>query len=488
MVTANRLNVIIFFSDLILLIIALLFRFMNIESYNFIFVASTLMYVVLFYTWLKKRKNWLNFFTVILGLTYIYTFGQYLVNFLGAPVICQYNINNVESMYSNVEINNVALYFLINVILLHMFVVFWDDKVISLTERKTHRYNILPLDTNSLNNRAFLTTSMILLAISFVCEMLVLTFKIRINLTLGYADALAASYTGAGGFSHIINFASTLFIPSVFASLIATKGKKINIIVWALYVIYVVLYFMSGSRFEAIISLAGVVLVYHYYYTPISTTKLFLIILLGLIVIYACAVVSNIRIIDRYGIYNNSIDVLRESIKLTNKNNFIFDVISVTGMQVLTNTAVYEHCPADVDFSYGSYYLGGLIRLIPNIFGGENKLITASIDSLFVQYLTKSYGMGSSFVIEAYYNFGLFGVLMMFPYGYLIALVCKTMEKARKNKNIILTYFVFYISSTAMFYVRSDARMLVREIVYYYFGYKFLTWLVKNIFYKKAYK
>ena len=105
---------------------------------------------------------------------------------------------------------------------------------------------------------------------------------------------------------------------------------------------------------------------------------------------------------------------------------------------------------------------------------------------MFIKYLTKTYGMGSSFVLEAYYNFGIFGTLMMFPFGYLTALVCKTMENAKKNKNNILTYFIFYIASTAMFYVRSDTRMLIREIVFYYFGFKLLTWLVKNLFYKKT--
>lgn len=110
-------------------------------------------------------------------------------------------------------------------------------------------------------------------------------------------------------------------------------------------------------------------------------------------------------------------------------------------------------------------------------------MITESIDSIFLKYLTKTYGMGSSFIIEAFYNFGYLGIFMMIFYGYLIAIICRKMDLIRKgkSKDVILTYFIFYMAAETLFWVRSDARMLLREIVFYYLGFKIMTKIVYGI-------
>ena len=117
--------------------------------------------------------------------------------------------------------------------------------------------------------------------------------------------------------------------------------------------------------------------------------------------------------------------------------------------------------------------------------GGTNIFITDSIDTMFRKFLTVTYGMGSSFIIEAYYNFGYAGVLMMVLYGALIAYLVNFMENRQKQEeNLVLTYFVYYIAATSFFWIRSDARFLVREIVFYYWGIKILTMCVQGTFFR----
>ena len=57
-------------------------------------------------------------------------------------------------------------------------------------------------------------------------------------------------------------------------------------------------------------------------------------------------------------------------------------------------------------------------------------------------------------------------------------------EKTGVIPNSQLDYYkhTFYIVSTTLFYPRSDARMIVREIVFYYLGFVVATWVAKVLY------
>lgn len=469
----SRKNMNYIIGDIACFFIALIAMLIGSSSFNPVFFVATIVYMYMLISWFSCCEDKLNYFTIILVLSYLYYFGQYLLNFFGIELTGQYTINSV---FTPQKINSAALYLLVNIIVLHLAVLLFQR-----TTRKTKPYHEIPG-----NKQAFKYVSLGLLAVSFVCEVAVLLFKIAINRASGYATALNSNYAGAGSFSYIVNFCSTLFLPAVFASLVATKDSKSKIFPWITYVIFIALYFLSGSRFEAVVSMAGIFLLVNFYFKKVNFRKLAMFALVGLVVLYVCSLMSNVRRITNYGRTSDYGAIVREAFEDTNSNNFLTSVVSTAGFQVLTVTAVKENCPDVIDYSYGTYYLGGMVRVIPNITGGENKLITDSIDTMFTQFLTKTYGMGSSFIIEAYYNFGYLGILMMLVYGYLIAYVSEQMQNVRdgKQKNMIFTYFIFYIAASSCFWIRSDARFLVREIVYYYFAIKFLTWTVRGIFCK----
>ncbi|MCD7885915.1 MAG: O-antigen polysaccharide polymerase Wzy family protein [Lachnospiraceae bacterium] len=444
----------------------------GISSFNIIFFYSTFLYVVIITTWLINCDDKLNYFTIILILSYVYYFGQYLINYFGFDFASQYTIKNT---YSNTEINQTALYILLNIVTLHIGVLVFNGREPSTKKR------------SSLNRRdagAFSMVVAVLLPISFVCEVLILVFKIRLNVVYGYSIALNTTYNGAGSLSYIVNFISTLFLPSVFAGLIVSKGKKVNFLVWLIFLIYMILYFMSGSRYEVATALAGILLLYHFYYKKIKWKSMLLLAGCGLLFLFVFSVMSNMRRISNYGNTSDIMVILKTALSNVGESNFLTEVISVAGFQILACTAIFKYCPSTQPFTYGMYYLGGIVRVIPNLFGGNNIFITDSIDTIFRQYLTKTYGMGSSFIMEAYYNFGWCGILVMLFYAYLIVFLCRSMQEIRNgtNQDQILMYFVFYIAATSMFWIRSDARFLLREIVYYYFGIKVLVSIVKGTF------
>lgn len=456
----------------ILLICATLCMFMiDTKNYNVIFVFGTIVFIVLLFLWIMDTHQVINFFSILLVLIYLYTLGQYLLYYFNLDIKIQYNIENT---YKPEQINTAVLYVLLNTIVLHL------STIVFIGKKK--KYRTEHESTNS-EKLAFTITSIILLNISFICKMIILVYKIKINLAYGYSVALAASYDEIGRFSYIINFFATLFLPSIFAVLVATKNKKYNFIFWGYYLIFLFAYFMSGSRFEAVISLSGVILLYHFYYHKITVKQFIIIGMISACVLFVCSLMNNVRIVTNYGETTDFIQIVKKSLQSTKKNNFLIDVIATTGFQILAVTNVFINCPNPEPFTYGSYYLGGVIRVIPNIFGGDNGLITESIDSIFLKYLTKTYGMGSSFIIEAFYNFGYLGIFMMIFYGYLIAIICRKMDLIRKgkSKDVILTYFIFYMAAETFFWVRSDARMLLREIVFYYLGFKIMTKIVYGI-------
>lgn len=467
----TRKNFIYMMIDIFLFVVVFGIKMNSIDSFNFIFILALIIYLFLLYSWFRCCVEKINFFTIILLLSFIYYFGQYLLNFFGFELDSQYNIKNT---YTPAIINDTALYLLLNIVVLHFSVLLFYPKI----KAKESKVDVIE------KVGAFKFVAIVLLLVSFVCEILVLVFKIKINRTSGYAVALNTNYSGMGKFSYIVNFGSTLYLPALFASLVTTKESKLKILTWLSYLVYLILYFMSGSRFEAVVSLMGMLLILKFYFKKLNW-KTFLFVVLGaILVLFLCSFMSRVRIITNYGIYNNYIDIIQAAFKAMEGDNFIVGTLSTTGFQILSVTAVYKNCPSIIDYSYGAYYLGGIIRIIPNLFGGENILITDSIDTIFYQFLTKTYGMGSSFIIEAYYNFGHFGILMMFLFGYLIGYVSRQMEyiSQQKTTDLILTYFIFYIAATSFFWIRSDARFLAREIVYYYLVIRFLVVLVRQIF------
>lgn len=476
----ERKNSLIVIIDVLCCVIAYAVSLYWNDNYNILFYVVTSMYVYMIISWYYVSGKIFNYFTVLIALTYIYYYGQVILYAFNRPIRFQYTITNTLTKESIVK---AAYYLLINVLVLHASAIFFNKRVKKGKQRDK---------LNVANFRSYRFTAIVVLCVSFVCQVMLLLYKYTINITLGYANALGSVYDAAGSFSTIVNFLATMYLPAFFLALVTTRYNKIlNKFVWASYGVYLVLYFMSGSRFDAIISLAGVVLLYHYCYREIKIIQAIIIGGIGMLALFVCAVMSNIRIVENgnfSSIYNENVS---EAVERTLENSFIEENLAVTGLQLLSVTTVMENCPSKVDFTYGIYYLQGFMRIIPNIFISDNNiLITKDIDTIFHEYLTKTYGMGSSFIVEAYYNFGYFGVLMMIIYGYMIAFINKKNEEVRfgLNQNDLLIGFLFYIICRSFFWVRSDARMLPREIVFYYLGFLCLSWIVKNVVYRKNYK
>ena len=75
------------------------------------------------------------------------------------------------------------------------------------------------------------------------------------------------------------------------------------------------------------------------------------------------------------------------------------------GNTQIINTLVYKECPKIIDYAYGTSYFKMLFSMIPNLWGGVHPS-SIDVDSVFSPLYSKTTGLGSSFLAEAYWNFG----------------------------------------------------------------------------------
>ena len=111
----------------------------------------------------------------------------------------------------------------------------------------------------------------------------------------------------------------------------------------------------------------------------------------------------------------------------------------------------------DYEFKYGETYLRGLVLPIPTfLYPGEKpKQITYIFrDRYFASEAKRSAiaGTGFSAILEAYWNFGYIGILIMYCiYGLLIS----TLEKKKYSSNILSPIIYIYSSSVLISFSRT---------------------------------
>lgn len=121
----------------------------------------------------------------------------------------------------------------------------------------------------------------------------------------------------------------------------------------------------------------------------------------------------------------------------------------------IANTRMFGYA-----YTLQTYYSGYRVeRFFSNFLPGAFIL-------LFLQYKNKRFG--SSYIAEAYYNFGYFAILFMPLVGILFAKYRKLVEVCylKQSKNIMSRYFLMSIPTYVLFYVRSDAVGFFKSLVY----------------------
>ncbi|NTY10690.1 O-antigen polysaccharide polymerase Wzy [Exiguobacterium sp. JMULE1] len=148
------------------------------------------------------------------------------------------------------------------------------------------------------------------------------------------------------------------------------------------------------------------IFLYHFGVKKINIKKISYAIIFLIITVYSLSIISVIRNI---GIANYSFS---ELINFFSDINPFIDLLAESGFTLIACTTVVVYAPSIVPYNYGETYINSLIALVPNFFWDVNPAAIGGVDQVFKNFLFKDSGIGSSFIIEAYYNFGLYGVCL----------------------------------------------------------------------------
>ncbi|WP_455058161.1 O-antigen polysaccharide polymerase Wzy [Jutongia sp.] len=401
---------------------------------QYIAIIVTFAYMAMFYSW-KKINSRIELYLVFMICTYLFYYGRYFLLFINYKKY----ISKLNEYGSVAFINQVALFTLLCIEVMHVtYIVF--------SCRKTKRQIIF--QNWKCNSSAVSIVAWVMFCVSFCFSMKVLLMNISITRMYGYAYALRMYYSGY----RVERFFSN-FLPGAFILLILRykNNKLISCVVYGFLMLYLAMYFLSGSRLQAVLLIFALILVFEYEFKHFNRKRLISLSGMLIALCFLLIIISSIR----NGIQNSaSIAGALKEWKNGTDDNFIINLLSECGFQIYSIAVVIKNCPFNVPYNYGLTYLKGIGQLMPNLFWSQNPFMQESIDTIFAYYLNGGmYGIGSSYIAEGYYNFGYFSILFMPLVGFLFAkyrnmvITCYSAHL----KNIMSRYFLMSIPTEVLY-------------------------------------
>lgn len=415
---------------------------------QYIAMFITIVYIFMLYSW-KIISSRIELYILFLLCTYLFYYGRYFLLFFNYSKY----IHGLDDYGTIGFINQVAMFTLLCVEVMHVvYIAFSCEK-----SKKVIFENWKCTST------AVSIVAWMMFCISFFFSIRVLLMNITNTRMYGYAYALQTYYSGY----RVERFFSN-FLPGAFVLLfLQYKNKKFaRWIISTLLLIYMGLYFLSGSRLQAVLLIFALILVCEYEFVHFNRRRLIKLCVMLIVLCFVLIVISSLR----NGIQNSSsVTEAIKALKNESEDNFITKLLSECGFQIYSIAVVVKNCPSKVPYNYGITYLKGIGQLMPNLFWDQNPFMQESIDTIFAFYLNGgTYGIGSSYIAEAYYNFGYIAILFMPLVGFLFAKYRNSVEAcySGKSKNTMSRYFLMSIPTYVLFYVRSDAVGFLKSLVY----------------------
>lgn len=446
---------VIFFVDILLLLACPNLTIAKTMIYTGAFATVTLILTgVLLYNLIKE----INFFLLFIIIAYVFEFGQSMATWLGGYDCLNpaWFLNVNSGYFSSQDIWN-SFYFshMIMMCLIVGYILFYRRTYLNQESN-----SVLKVNEECINKQQ-IQIGYFLLFLSIIPTFYLLKEDMTMIQTLGYGATLQATN---GGIQKIFSLISELFPVSIIWLLIFDNRKQSQLFVIGITALYMVLQLAGGSRIQVFRFALVIFLILSLYYKKITKKNMFFLILLAFVGIFTMSLISSIRTSiyvskDLQGLIKNAVISLWG-------NNFIVETVKELGNTQLINALVIKKCPEEIDFAYGASYLRMLISVVPNIWGGVHPS-SIDVDSVFSPLYTKLCGLGSSFIAEAYWNFGFFSILFAVFLGMILAKHDRKLRVICENgKNKTKIYLGFYTSFLLIFWVRSSCNGMGRSMVY----------------------
>ena len=248
---------------------------------------------------------------------------------------------------------------------------------------------------------------------------------------------------------------SQFFLPSLYGLMMSVKSKTGRVLTYALMIIYMVMYYMTGSRYNLLKMLVTVFLIRAIWIKPLNKKDFRKYIWVGVIIIVLFSIGSVLRNSGSGTInFDKVIDELSPS-----------ETLWESGITFTTVSNVMDKCPAVVPFFYGKSWLGSVLQCLPDAlrfgFFEENTLQTSATFS-HLYYNSTMFGYGSSFIAEGYYNFGILVFPVMLFFGAFLRWINDKLKLAKQKSSPYLFLVLVYVCGELAYGVRNDLSSVLR--------------------------
>lgn len=408
---------------------------------------------------IKNVRKSFDCYAILLCLSYIFMFGQHLLFLLDTYPKDMIILTNRVSQQAMYDTGFLVLY---SILVMNIGYLACGSKIF---DEETRGFSIEDNIALSENRRVTLyKAGVIFFAIAIVPTLITLATNIYLTFTVGYGERMLNTIYRRSGITNIASILSGFMIPALLALFIGrNRNQKWPVIAVAAYM---VLYTLSGSRINTMILLLGVLYIQNKFFEKLNFKKIIKYGILFVLVVSIFSVISVARV--NIGSGGEVKTVLNESVDSVIENNAFISAISEAGYTFEATATVVDNCPSNVNYNYGISYLSGLIYILPNGLTNNYYNLVKSTDEVFKGYINAyGSGIGSSYIAEAYWNFGYLSLIVMLIFGFLIGKLSVSLNNAIYTRNYIKIFMCIYIFVCIAFYVRSDTRTFYRNFVWF---------------------
>lgn len=301
----------------------------------------------------------------------------------------------------------------------------------------------------------------ILFIIGGICK-IVNDFQIVLSVRLSNSYSAYSSAVSSGLFD---DFAA-LFLPGIFmmffSDCLSEKQKKLIFVLSLIY--FIVIMLLTGSRKIQIFSIVSVALGYFFSNTKKEKKKIniFRLAIYSALLFFLLNILVTIRD-SRFDLSTMIPNVINNLFSLKVVSNIFGEVLSETGLTLLSIASIIDNVPKIFPFRYGETFLITLPSFLP-----IGWLIGESYYSASSTYVINRYTgipVGSSFIGDLYWNWGFVGgTIAAFIFGLLVS---KLLLGSKNNKDKNLKYAMYFsYFSVLIILVRTELIDIFKSFVF----------------------
>lgn len=297
---------------------------------------------------------------------------------------------------------------------------------------------------------------LVVIGAPFLIALLVQAIKVFTNGV--YEDSFDAVGDGSGITSFFSNFAYA-GVACLITYYSREKNSKVKAkLLWlvAAVILFANIMFTGGRGTKLLMFIALSLVAYYNKLFELSLGRVIFLIVLGYLAIVTLNTIADVRSVGMAQFFS----VFMKNLQ----GRSLLELIQETGGTIYTPYLCFVQKGSVYNTAFGGTYLASLIAILPNINGVFTNIIN---NASFVKSLEGS-ALGGSFIGEAYFNFGYFGIFVMIIIGIFI---CKSDEAFRNslfNGKVTTLALLLPVVCSIMWWTRDASTAFVRLFIWGY--------------------